>query len=396
MTATSPTLVEAMPVGARLTGFIDHLRMNQFKIGPSETRDVVRHLATTPVATLGDARRELKILLSSGHEDWQRFDDLFEAYWIAKGRRREFVHKDGPRDSRSHVSGHAVWREHFDAGPESADQPGVEQPGDTEIDGDAPGRLIASDQTVRMRTDLRHFTDPREIAEAEQLAYRLARAMRYRLSRRYRRATGGTRIDLRRTIRANLSHGGDPLTLVRKAKPDRPVRITVLLDVSGSMKAYSRFFLEFVKGMVCHWIDTDAYLFHTKLMRVTDVVRERDALKAMTNLSLMADGFGGGTKLGASLARFNTDYAKRTLNSRSVVIILSDGYDTGPAATLARELAQLKRRAPRLIWLNPLLGWRHYQPVTAAMEAALPYIDHFAAANTLESLAAIEHDLARL
>jgi uncharacterized protein with von Willebrand factor type A (vWA) domain len=272
----------------------------------------------------------------------------------------------------------------------------MESEGESDVDGDAPGRLIASERTTRMKTDLRHFTDPNEIAEAERLAHDLARAMRYRLSRRYRRDQRGVRLDLRKTIRANLSHGGEPITLIRKSRPNRPVRIVVFLDVSGSMKAYCRFFLQFVKGLVCAWIDTDAYLFHTKLIRITDAVRDTDSLKAMTRLSLMADGFGGGTKLGASLCQFNDNYAKRALNSRSVVIVLSDGYDTGTVNALSRELARLKRRAPRLVWMNPLLGWRHYQPVTAAMDAALPFIDHFAAANTLESLAAIEPELARL
>ena len=151
-----------------------------------------------------------------------------------------------------------------------------------------------------------------------------------------------------------------------------------------------------MKGLVCAWINTDAYLIHTKLIRVTDGFRDKDPIKAMTRLSLMADGFGGGTKLGDSLRQFNDGYAKRTLNSRSVAIIMSDGYDTGRPEALAHELARLKRRAPRLVWMNPLLGWRNYRPVTAAMDAALPYIDHFAAANTLDSLAALEADLARL
>ncbi|MHA1571295.1 MAG: VWA domain-containing protein, partial [Alphaproteobacteria bacterium] len=133
-----------------------------------------------------------------------------------------------------------------------------------------------------------------------------------------------------------------------------------------------------------------------KLIRVTDAVRDKDSFKAMARLSLMADGFGGGTKLGASLCQFNDAYAKRALNSRSVVMILSDGYDTGSVEVLTRELARLKRRAPRLIWMNPLLGWRNYRPVTTAMDAAMPFIDHFAAANTLDALAAIEPELARL
>ncbi len=400
MATSSEQLLRENAISARIAGFTDHLRMNDFKIGPAETQDVISHLAAMPLPGLAQARMHLKILLSSRHDEWQRFDDLFEAYWLSHGRRRIFNRalsvSDG--DGASAVSGRRIWGDHLgaDAGLEHYDPPAMESPGESDIDGDAPGRLIASERTTRMKTDLRHFTDPQEIADAETLAHNLARAMRYRLSRRFRVSRRGTRLDLRKTIRANLSRGGEPISIVKKSKPDRPVRIVVFLDISGSMKAYSRFFLQFVKGLVCAWIDTDAYLFHTKLVRVTDVVRDKNSVKAMTRLALMADGFGGGTKLGASLQLFNNQYAKRALNSRSVVIILSDGYDTGPTDALCRELTRLKRRAPRLIWMNPLLGWQRYEPVTAAMDAALPYIDHFAAANTLQSLAAIEPELVKI
>ncbi|MEE9590574.1 MAG: VWA domain-containing protein [Hyphomicrobiaceae bacterium] len=398
MVPSGEQLLRENAISARVVGFTDHLRMNDFKIGPGETQDVIRHLAASPLSGLAETRMRLKILLSSRPDEWERFDNLFEAYWLSQGRRRTVNRTESDGDGGSAVSGRRIWGDHFrsEAGPERFDPPGMESEGESNVDGDTPGRLIASERTTRMNTDLRHFTDPEEIAEAERLAHDLARAVRYRLSRRYRRDQRGARLDLRKTIRANLSHGGEPMSLIRKSRPDRPVRIVVFLDVSGSMKAYSRFFLQFVKGLVCAWIDTDAYLFHTKLIRITDAVRDTDSIKAMTRLSLMADGFGGGTKLGASLRQFNDNYAKRALNSRSVVIILSDGYDTGTVNALSRELARLKRRAPRLVWMNPLLGWRQYQPVTAAMDAALPFIDHFAAANTLESLAAIEPELARL
>jgi uncharacterized protein with von Willebrand factor type A (vWA) domain len=220
--------------------------------------------------------------------------------------------------------------------------------------------------------------------------------MRYRLSRRYKAAHTGSKLDLRRTIRRNIHYGGEPLNLVHRARPDRPVRIVVLLDVSGSMKLYSRFFLQFVKGLVSEWIDTDAYLFHTRLVRVSDALREKDSIKAMARLALMAEGFGGGTRLGGSLKTFNDRHAKRALNSRTVIIILSDGYDTGAPDLMAGELKRLKKRVRRIVWLNPVLGWRDYEPITQAMALALPMIDHFCAANTLESLAAIENDIARL
>ena len=220
--------------------------------------------------------------------------------------------------------------------------------------------------------------------------------MRYRLTRRYRASRRGALIDLRRTIRHALPRGGEPIDLYRRSKPRRPVNIVIFLDVSGLMKHYSCIFLQFVKGLVCSWLHTDAYIFHTKLVRVTDAVRDRNSARAMTRLALMAEGFGGGTRLGESLATFNRHHAKKAVNSRTIAIVVSDGYDTGSPEALADELGRLKRRVRRLVWLNPLLGWENYQPVTAAMHAAGPHIDHFAAANTLESLARLEPHLVTL
>ena len=151
-----------------------------------------------------------------------------------------------------------------------------------------------------------------------------------------------------------------------------------------------------MKGMVASWKDTDAYLFHTRLVCVADALRERDPMTAMTRLSLMAEGFGGGTKLAESLKQFNMRHTKRALGSRSVVLIISDGYDTGSPETLTQELARLKKRARRLIRLNPLLGWKGYEPVSRAMRAAMPFIDHFAAAHSLRAVAEIEGKLRHL
>jgi uncharacterized protein with von Willebrand factor type A (vWA) domain len=254
------------------------------------------------------------------------------------------------------------------------------------------GRLIASTQDALMRTDLRTLVSPEDVAEAERIAERLARAMRYRLSRRRMPACRGDTIDLRRTMRRNLSRGGEPIELRRKHRPERPFRLVVLLDVSGSMKVYSRFFLSFVRGLIGQWLQADAFLFHTRFVRVTEVLRERDASRAMGRLSLMTEGFGGGTRIAASLKHFNDRYAKEALNSRSVVIIMSDGYDTDPAEALTVELNRLKGRARRLVWLNPLLGWKDYAPVARAMAAALDHIDCFATAHSLASLAALEDE----
>jgi uncharacterized protein with von Willebrand factor type A (vWA) domain len=138
------------------------------------------------------------------------------------------------------------------------------------------------------------------------------------------------------------------------------------------MTVYSRYFLCFLRGLLGQWLQAEAFLFHTRLVRVSEVLREGDP------------------------AAFNDRYAKATLTSRSLVLVMSDGYDTDPPLSLAFELERLKRRSRRLVWLNPLLGWKDYAPVARAMAVALDYVDHFASAHSLASLAALESEFARL
>ena len=131
-------------------------------------------------------------------------------------------------------------------------------------------------------------------------------------------------------------------------------------------------------------------------MRITEALREKDAMRGIGRMSLMADGFGGGSKIGECLGLFAETYARRFVDGRSVVLILSDGYDTDPPEVIGAELARLRRRGCRIVWLNPLKGWRGYEPVARGMAAALPHLDLFAPANTLDSLAALEPEFARL
>ena len=125
-------------------------------------------------------------------------------------------------------------------------------------------------------------------------------------------------------------------------------------------------------------------------------MRDKDSLRALNRLSLLANGFGGGTQIGSSLAHFNKSFAAQSVNGRSIVLIISDGYDTDPPALIQAELIKLRKRGCRLIWVNPLKGWRGYEAVAGAMTAALPHVDLFASASTLGDLADLEPHLARL
>ena len=397
---TAGTAASDMPLAARVAGFIAHLRYNGIEAGPAETDAALRVLARDAAPTLGEARRRLKILLTGRRVEWERFDDLFESYWFARGRVRTRPASAAPvAAGASSRATSSLWGER--AG-ESTARRRFWSSADGVAGGEGEGghsAQVARTASARHRigrVDLRHVADAGEMADAAKIAWRLARALRYRLSRRYRAASRGTLIDLRRTIRRNLSCGGEPLKLVRRRRPERPVRIVLMLDVSGSMQPYARCLLQFVRGLVESWERADAYLFHTRLVRITDVLREKDALLAMNRLSLMAEGFGGGTRMSRCLGAFNDHYAKRALDSRSVFVMISDGYDTGEPEACVEQMIRLRRRARRVVWLNPMLGWAHYEPLTRTMRAVLAYVDHFAPAHSLDALAALEAELGRL
>jgi uncharacterized protein with von Willebrand factor type A (vWA) domain len=234
------------------------------------------------------------------------------------------------------------------------------------------------------------------MAAAIVLAERLAQRMRVRLTRRDRVRARGRRLDLRATIRRNIGHGGEPFDLAFRRRKPKPLRLVVLLDASGSMEPYTSFFVRFIHAISLSFRQSEAFLFHTRLAHVSSALRERDPARALDRLALMAQGIGGGTKIGESLASFNRWHARRVIHSRTCVMILSDGYDTGEPALLAASMRAIRRRCRRIVWLNPLVGWEGYEPSARGMQAALPHVDLFASAHNIASLAALEPYLARI
>src|SRR5262249_17189880 len=193
-------------------------------------------------------------------------------------------------------------------------------------------------------TDFRHITDPADMARATALGERLGRVMRARLVRREQIRRRGRRLDLRRTIHRNVSHGGTPVDLAWRCRKIKPLRLVVLLDASGSMNLYTAFFVRFLHGVVDAFHEAEAFVFHTRLAHVSPSLRDRNIARAVDKLALMAQGMGGGTRIGESLAAFNRWHARRVINSRTAAVIVSDGYDTGEPEQLAEEMRRLRRR----------------------------------------------------
>lgn len=378
---------------ARVAGFIAHLRQNGLRLGVAEADLAMAALGSVEAIRPNEARRALRAVCTGCKEESERFDDLFDSYWMDMGRVRQKVvpTQSTPPSDDVHSSRDGKGEEASVTGSATAPD---DQGGEAESDG--TGKLIATERRNLNRRDLRDLVRPEEIAQAEEVARRIGAALRDRRSRRRIAARKGNRLHFRKTIRQSLATGGEPLRLLRKKRPDRTRKIVALCDVSGSMSVYAQVFLAFLAGLMRADTAADAYLFHTRLVRITEALRDRDAMRAIGRMSLMADGFGGGSKIGPSLMRFADTYAKRFVDGRSVVLILSDGYDTEPPQMIASALEKLRKRGCKVIWLNPLKGWAEYAPVAEGMAAALPYLDAFKAANTLDDLAALERELAQL
>jgi uncharacterized protein with von Willebrand factor type A (vWA) domain len=379
----------ATPLTRRLVGFVRLLRDNGFALGLREAEDALRAAEAADVARPEPLRWALRAVLCSCERDWRRFDEIFEAYWLARGRRQGRVSAGGASERQSRRSGPLI-----DARFGPPDR--VVRDGDP-ADAAPAGRVGGASAAISLaEADLRHVNDPAELARLHQLTEHLAARMRHRLARREKARRHGRRLDFRRVIHKSVQSGGTPIRLVFRRRRDKPLRLVSILDVSGSMNPYSTFFVRFLRAVLHSFRDADAFVFHTRLVHIGAALRERTTERAIERLALMAQGWSGGTRIGESLATFNRSYSASVLDRRSVVIIVSDGYDTGPPEQLAAELAALRRRARRLVWLNPVLGRQGYEPVARGMAAALPHVDLFAPAHNLESLAALEPYLVAL
>jgi uncharacterized protein with von Willebrand factor type A (vWA) domain len=385
-----PVPAEAVLVD-RITGFTRVLRENGFSIGVGEGLDAIAAAGIFGLKESRSLRLGWRSLLCTNKSDWSRFDDLFDAYWLRRGMKRA-VRAGGASAKNRRLDplgglpgGKAGVPDRVERGPGQGGDDG----------GDARNRGASATESL-LETDIRHLNDPDEMARAHDLAERLAARMKTKISRRQRAAHRGRRLDLRKVIHSSICTGGLPMRLAfRKPRP-KPLRLVLILDVSGSMSQYSAFFLRFMRGVLGSFKDSDAFVFHTRLTRIGDVLGESTTERALQRLALLTAGWSGGTKIGDSLETFNAQYAGRLLNGRSVVIILSDGYDTGAPDHLARQLAKIQKRARRVVWLNPMIGWRGYEPVAGGMAAALEYIDLFAPAHNLKSLVELEPYFAKL
>jgi hypothetical protein len=348
--------------------------------------DLRRTLTALEAAKITDSENRetfafvLRAAVCSSKEEWDLFPQLFEGFWDeSRPRPKSSSGKNKrPRDGNARES-------------ETGSTVFLDQPVNKAAARDGEARAVygASAQQRLKKMDFSEVPLD-DLAALEELSLRLLRRMSQRLSRKLTISNLAGRVDLRRSIRRSIAYGGEPIALAYKCRKPRKNKLVVLLDISGSMNFYSLFLVRFAYALQAHFQRVDTFFFSTDLVEISDLLRTRHLMEALQRLSQRAMGWSGGTKIGESLRQFNQLYGKKLLSRDATFIILSDGWDTGEPEVLAAELRAARRHAQRILWLNPLLGLKDYQPITRGMAAALPHVDVFAPAHNLESLLALE------
>lgn len=378
----------------RLVEFVRLARGNNFQVGVAEELDAQNVALKCGLGNSLRLRWGLRALLCSDQDDWERFDELYDAFWHpANVQSRYSAGAGGLTRKRQDARSPAEGSRQEDIRSSDADSQCADDSDETDDGGGT--REGASFAASLAKTDFQALTDPDEMRAVEALVDRLARQMRKRAIRRQRPSKTGKKLHLRKTFRNSLRFGGTPMVLHYRERIKRQPRLVLIVDVSRSMSMYSFFFLRFARALVSVFRDVSVFAYHTQLLPITEALRQTDLIRVRNSLAMMSQGWSGGTRIGDSLATFNDKYGQ-ILNSRSITVIVSDGLDTGEPDYLAAQLARIKPRCRKLVWLNPLLGRNGYEPISQGMQAALPYLDMFAPAHNLNSLQALEPDLTRL
>jgi hypothetical protein len=354
------------------------LREAGLEVGPGRIADALRGLDHVDITRQEDVYWTLRTTLVARREDLDPFDRAFDAWFLRRAGRRP-PHRDvDPRALRKDAK--RVRRDGVrDAAP---------------ADGE-PDAIGHSAHEVLREKDFAAMT-PQEYAAARALIAGLATERPERRSHRLRAHRRGHVLDLRALARASIATGGDPVARRFRRRVEAPRKLVVLCDVSGSMEAYSRALLLYLHAVVRSGRGVEVFAFGTRLTRLTVELRTRDPEVALARAAERVADWASGTRIGASLKRYNDVWGRRALTRGAVVLIASDGWEREDHELVGAEMARLHRAAYAVVWVNPVKGSPDYQPLAAGMRAALPFVDRFVAGHNLASLEALGGLLARI
>ena len=356
------------------------LRERELLVTPPEVIDALRTAESIDLVDRLEMKLALRTVLTARREDIPIFDTTFEEFWRSRGAEGGDDHFTS-RDAHVHGLGQQQ--------PQQLQTDAADEEGEQREGSDAP--QFSPIEVLSRRNFLSLEAD--ELVEITRAIVIIARRLARQQSRRYRATRHGRVIDLRRSFRRNIKYGGTMIELSYRRRKLRKPRIVLLCDVSRSMEMYSTFLLQFIYALQNSFFRVETFVFSTRLTRVTDYFKAADISGALERIAREVPDWSGGTRIGDSLRTFNRLWALRVVDRHTIVLVLSDGLDSGEATVLGNEMDQIERRAARVIWLNPLLGDPAYRPVARTMRAALAHVQVFASAHNLESLQALGRSL---
>jgi uncharacterized protein with von Willebrand factor type A (vWA) domain len=342
------------------------LREAGLEVGPGRIADALSALDEVDLARQDDVYWSLRATLVTRFEEIVPFDRAFNA-WFLRAPVPPPARIRAERLPRGRVAGRS-------------------DPLPAGVEGPRADRLEVGWSAVEVlrRRDFAAMT-PEEFSQARALMRKLATVRPRRRSRRLRSHARGQQLDLRRLARRSLATGGEPIARSFRRRINVSRRLVILCDISGSMEAYTRGLLLFMHAAV-EAGRVEVFAFATRLTRLTGALRTRDPEHALEAAAGTVVDWASGTLIGASLKTFNDDWGRRAFSRGAVVVIVSDGWERQDPALVRREMARLARCAYAVVWVNPLKGNVQYEPLSAGMQAALPYVDRFLPGHNIASL----------
>ena len=354
-----------------------------------EQMDALRALEEVDFENKISFRMALRTTLAKSAKEQEIYDEHFHPFWdvwenaenlfkqsIVKQEESSIITVEHTQKNQSFVS-ISDWLSNVDSAEEEKEAAGY-SPFETESERDFS----------TFQAD--------ELSEVMRLINEVGRALATRFSRRTMKTKKRGQFDFRRTMRRSLRRGGEILDLAHYQRRRKRLKLVLLCDVSKSMDLYSRFLIQFIYAFQCVYRRVETFVFSTSLHRITDTLRDEELSNALDYLSGTVKDWSGGTKIGASLEQFVSNYGIKLVDSQTVVLIISDGWDTGEVDLLENNMQYLHKNSRYVIWLNPLKGSPGFQPTTRGMQAALPHIDFFASAHNIISLRNLVRQLSKI
>lgn len=384
-------MLERLDLPAVATALGQRLRAAGVPVTPERSARFARALPLVAPLTRTELYWTARAVFVSSHAQLPTFDRVFAAVFDPR------LEPDEDRgDPYSPPLGSQTSERPPSPGARSVPrEPGSADPGAMSATSSAPGDDDAREVEVplAMASDEERLAEksfaalePHELAQLRRLMARLELATPQRRSRRARRARHGEHLDLRRTLRASLRTAGDPICLARRRRRTRPRRLVLLCDISGSMEPYARAYLQLLSSAVAGGTPAEAFVFATRLTRLTRALSGRNPEAAIQRAAAVAPDWSSGTRIGQALQTFNDRYGRRGMARGAILVILSDGWERGDPALVAREMARLARLAYRIVWVNPRVSAPGFSPGAGGMAAALPYCDALVSGHNLKAL----------